>query len=133
VKNRRSMVHITDVVEAAVLAAFHPVANGQCYIVTDGRPYSTREIYEMICRALGRRVPSWSVPPPVLKSLARVGDFLGSVRGRRFPFDSDALEKLTGSALYSMAKISRELGYRPRVTLEDALPEMISRYRQAAS
>ncbi len=133
VKNRRSMVHVTDVVEASVLAAFYPMASGQCYIVTDGRAYSTREIYEMICRALGKRIPGWSMPPPVLKSLARLGDVLGSVKGRRVPFDSDALEKLTGSALYSVAKISRELGYRPSVTLEDALPEMIARYRQAAS
>lgn len=132
-KNRRSMVHVTDVVNAAMLAAFNPAANGQCYIVTDGWPYSSREMYEMICRALGRQIPNWSVPFSVLKSLARVGDVLGRMRGRRFFFDSNSLEKLTGSAIYSIAKISHELGYRPSVTLEQALPEMIARYRQAAT
>lgn len=130
VGNRRSMVHVSNVVDAAVLAATHPAANGQCYIVTDQRPYSTRELYEMIRRGLGKPIPRWHVPIGALKALARVGDAIGRVRGRRFVFDSDALEKLTGSAWYSSEKIARELGFRPRVTFEDALPELISWYRQ---
>jgi nucleoside-diphosphate-sugar epimerase len=130
VGNRRSMVHVSDVVDAAVLAATHPAANGQCYIVTDGRPYSTRELYEAICRGLGKPIPRWHVPLGALKGLARVGDAIGYVRGRRFAFDSDALEKLTGSAWYSSEKIACELGFRPKVTFEDALPEMIDWYRK---
>ena len=130
VGNRRSMVHVSNVVDAAILAATHPAANGQCYIVTDGRPYSTRELYEMICRGLGKPIPRWHVPLGALKALARVGDAIGRVRGRRFVFDSDALEKLTGNAWYSSEKIARELGFRPRVTFEEALPELIAWYRQ---
>jgi nucleoside-diphosphate-sugar epimerase len=78
---------------------------------------------------LGKRVPRWSVPLALLKAAAYGGDAIGRVRGRRFTFDSDALEKLTGDAWYSSEKISRELGYRPKVTFEDALPEMIAWYR----
>jgi len=130
VNNRRSMVHVSNVVDAAILAATNPAANGQCYIVTDRRPYSTRELYEMICHGLGKPIPRWHVPLGALKGLARVGDAIGRLRGRRFVFDSDALEKLTGSAWYSSEKIARELGFRPRVTFEEALPELISWYRQ---
>ncbi|MEW6682144.1 MAG: NAD-dependent epimerase/dehydratase family protein [Nitrospirota bacterium] len=129
VKNRRSMVHVSDVVEAAILAATHPAANGQCYIVTDGRSYSARELYEMICRALGKSIRRWHVPLGAFKALAGAGDVIGRLRGRRFVFDSDALDKLTGNAWFSSEKISRELGYRPRMTFEDALPEMIAWYR----
>lgn len=128
--NRRSMVHVDDVVQAALLAAASPVAADKIYIVTDGQAYSTREIYSMICRALGKRVPNWSVPLPVLKWLARAGDLIGRVRGRQFIFDSYALEKLTGNAWFSCEKISHELGYRPKVTLKDALPEIIDGYRK---
>ena len=130
VGNRRSMVHVDDVVQAALLAAASPVAADKIYIVTNGRPYSTRELYEMICHGLGKPIPRWHVPLGVLKGLARVGDAIGRVRGRRFMFDSDALEKLTGSAWYSSEKIARELGFRPRVTFEEALPELISWYRK---
>ncbi len=128
--NRRSMVHVVDVVRAAVLAAGTPIANGQCYIVTDGKPYSIRELYELICRALGKPVPGWHVPLWTLKALGRTGDVIGRIRGKRFLFDSDALDKLVGSAWYSSEKISRELGYRPTITLEDAMPEMIAWHRK---
>jgi len=130
-QNRRSMVHISNVVEAAVLAGNHPDARGRCYIVTDERAYSTRELYEAISRALGRPVPRWSVPLSVLAALAHVGDLLGRIRGQRVYFDSDALAKLTGSAWYSAARISRELGYRPLVSFDAALPGMIVWYRTA--
>jgi nucleoside-diphosphate-sugar epimerase len=133
VPNRRSVVHVANVVDAAILAAESPAANGQCYIVTDGRPYSTRELYELICRGLGKRVPRWSVPLGALKAAARVGDVVGRVRGRRAMFDSDALEKLTGNAWYSSEKIEKELGFRPRVTFDEALPEMIAWYRSTSA
>jgi nucleoside-diphosphate-sugar epimerase len=131
--NRRSMVHVRDVVQAAVLAAGMPAANGQCYIVTDGVAYSTRRLYELICRALGKRIPAWRVPVWALTALGLAGDAIGRIRGKRFIFDSDALDKLIGSAWYSSEKISHELGYRPTVTLEDALPEMIAWYRKAGA
>lgn len=128
--NRRSMVHVADVVRAALLAADQPSANGRCYIVTDGRGYSTRELYELICRALGKPIPAWHVPLRVLTLLGGIGDAIGRVRGKRFLFDSDALEKLAGSAWYSSERISRELGYRPDMTFPGALPELIAWYRK---
>lgn len=128
--NCRSMVHVVDVVRAALLAADQAPANGQCYIVTDGRGYSTRELYELICWALGKRIPGWQVPLWVLKALGQGGDAIGRIRGKRFVFDSDALEKLIGSAWYSSERIARELGYRPSISFENALPELIAWYRK---
>jgi len=130
VQNCRSMVHVMNVVEVALLAATSPAANGQCYIVTDSRPYSTRELYEMICRGLGKPTPRWNVPLWILMTLGKVGDAIGKVSGKRFLFDSDALDKLVGSAWYSSEKISRDLSYRPSIAFEDALPEMIVWYRK---
>jgi UDP-glucose 4-epimerase len=124
--NKRSMVHIEDVVNAVLLAADAPAARGQTYIVTGGRDYSTREIYQGICEALGKPVPRWSVPPRALQALAKLGDRIGRLRGKRFMFDSDALHKLTGSEVYSCEKIERELGFRPEQDLQTALPEIVA-------
>jgi len=123
--NRRSMVHADDVVEAAVLVAQHEKATGQTFIVSDGQSYSTRLIYEGICRALNRPVPAWTVPLWLLKALAVVGDGIGRARGRRFLFDTDALNKLVGSAWFSSEKIQSLLGFKPRWTLLAALPEIV--------
>jgi len=125
VANKRSMVHVEDVVRAAMLAAEKPEAIGQTYIVTDGTPYSTRQIYEWICEALGKPVPGWSIPMPVLHALARIGDGIGRLRERRFTFDSDALDKLIGSACYTSAKLERELGFKPARHLRESLPEIV--------
>jgi nucleoside-diphosphate-sugar epimerase len=127
--NRRSLVHVGNVVNAALLASAHPEASGQTFIVTDGRDYSTRELYETICRGLGRTVPSWNIPLPLLRAAGRAGDLAGRLRGRRFPIDSDAVEKLLESASYSSARIARSLGYRPRGTFAEVLPSILDWYR----
>ncbi len=123
--NQRSMVHVDDVVQAAILAAERPEAIGQIYHVTDGQPYSTRELYEWICRALGKPIPGWRIPEMVFRGLAKIGDVIGALQGRRFMFDSDTLEKLTGSAWYSSRKIEQELGYHAKYQLRDSLPGIL--------
>jgi nucleoside-diphosphate-sugar epimerase len=129
--DRRSIVHVADVVQAAVLASQAPAAKGQIYIVTDGCTYSTQELYTMICKSLGRRVPVWHMPVWALKMLGTVGDVIGVVLGKRFIVDSETVDKLIGSAWYSSEKISRELGYRPTVTFQEALPALMAWYREA--
>lgn len=123
--NNRSMVHVNDAAEAAILAAETPEANEQTYIVTDGRPYSTREIYVLMRVALGRSRPHLCLPMKSLRTAARFGDMVGRIRGLRFIFDSNALEKLSSSAWYSSRKLETELGFRPGYDLEKALPEII--------
>jgi nucleoside-diphosphate-sugar epimerase len=123
--NKRSMAHVKDVVQAAILAAEKPQAVGQTYIVTDGQPYSTRKMYEWICEILNKPVPGWHLPKMVFQGLAKVGDMIGKLRGRRFFFDSDALDKLSSSSWYSSQKIKTELGYHPNHNLRNALPDIL--------
>ncbi len=125
VDNHRSMVHVKDLATAAILAAQNPKAAGQIYIVSDGQANSTRQLYEWICFALNKKPLPFSIPVFVLKMLAKIGDLIGKLRGRRFMFDSDALEKLLGSAWYSSAKIESELGFQAKRHLQEALPEIV--------
>lgn len=127
--NRRSMVHVEDVVQALVLAATRPEANGNVYYVTDGGVYSTREIYDAIRAALGLpplrvRMPRWC-----LRGGAWLGDLVQRLTRWHAPLNSDTLEKLLGSAWYSSAHIEQELGYRPTRSLADALPEIVAPLR----
>jgi nucleoside-diphosphate-sugar epimerase len=125
VHNHRSMVHVDDLVQATLLAAQNPQTAGACYIVTDGQAYSTRQLYEWICAALGKRVLPMTIPLPLLKGLAKIGDKIGHTRGRQFMFDSAILEKITSSAWYSSVKIESELGFKPQRNLHEALPEIV--------
>ena len=126
VENKRSMIHVKDVVQAALLVSENPEAAGKTYILTDGQVYSTRKIYEWICTALDKPVQKWTIPICVLRVLAKVGDGIGALRNRRFMFDSDALDKLVGSAVYSSEKIVQELNFHPEHDLRSALPEIVA-------
>lgn len=129
VHNKRSMVHLDDVVQALRLAVGKPKANGEVYLVTDGRVYSTHMICALIRHALGRAKPKWVLPIGALKAVAGIGDAISRVRRRPYFFNSVTLDKLVGSAWYSSEKIERDLGFKPTQTLESALPAMVKEYR----
>jgi UDP-glucose 4-epimerase len=130
--NRRSMVHVDDVAQAAILAAESPIANLKTYMVTDGRPYSTHEIHSMMCHALGRGAPSFGISVNALKIAAAFGDAVGKLSGRRFIFNTTAFHKLASSAWYSSRKLETELGFQPEYDLEKALPAMIAELRNGS-
>ncbi|RME72865.1 MAG: NAD-dependent epimerase/dehydratase family protein [Verrucomicrobia bacterium] len=123
--NRRSAVHVDDVCRAALACAVCEAANGRVYIVADDRPFSTRMLFEWMSEAVGRPVPGWTLPLWVLRLLGRAGDVIGRVRGRRFVFDSQALDRLTESAWYSAERLKRDVGWQPSRTLRDSLRDMV--------
>jgi len=133
VNNKRSLVHVDDVASAALLVAENPKADGQIYIVTDGHPYSTNEIYTAIREALGKPERRFAVPTAVLRMAAGAGDIIGRIRGRRFLFDSDAYGKLLGSAWYSSARIEQELGFEAEWDLRRGAQEMVVEFKGAAN
>jgi nucleoside-diphosphate-sugar epimerase len=122
---KRSLLHVEDAVDAAILVAQRPEAAGKVYIVSEPRPYSSREIYEIVLQALGRQAPGWHVPRVVLASGALLGDLGERIARRRLPFDSSALSKLAVPAIYSSKKIERELGFKAKKTFATAAREVI--------
>ena len=60
--NRRSMIHVDDLVRAILLVAEDKRANGEIFIATDGTPHSSREIYDAMCNIVGRSIPKWNLP-----------------------------------------------------------------------
>jgi nucleoside-diphosphate-sugar epimerase len=131
-RNRRSLASVRDVVSALLLAAQSPVASGRAYFVSDGVPYSTRDIYDAMRSALRLSPVAWAAPLWVFRTAALAGDAAATVTGRRMPFSSEAFDKLLGSAFYENNRIRRELGFKPATTLQAALPEIV-RARTIAS
>jgi nucleoside-diphosphate-sugar epimerase len=123
--NRRSMVSVEDAATAFRLAWFVGAMGGRPYIVTDGHGYSTRHLYDLICRALGRETSALAIPRFVFWVAARMGDLGGRLRGQRLPFDSRALERLAGSAWFDSSRAQGELGFRPTASLPDLMPALV--------
>lgn len=129
--NRRSMVHVEDLVRAAWLAGTVPGLSGRTYIVSDGQDYSTRQLYEWMCEQFGRKPFRWSIPVGVLQSAALAAQTLEDLSGRQMPLDKEVLRRLLGSACYRAEKFRREAGWQPGKTFRQALPAMVEAYRNA--
>ncbi len=124
--NRRSMVHVDDLVEYAIRSATCPLAAGKTYIIASRNPVSTRQLYDAIRTSLGLSRQAWSIPMFLLKASAATGSLLQKISGRQLPFDRQVLEKLTGSAWYSSERAQKELGFLPQHEVCEWLQESVS-------
>ena len=107
VGNRRSMIHVDDLVRAILFLGNDYENNGEIYIASDGMAYSSREIYKQLCHSLGRPVASWAVP----KFLFDLVGLLNSRMKRKF-------NKLFGDA-YSSSEKLQSTGFKPQRSLRD--------------
>ncbi|MDB2590554.1 NAD-dependent epimerase/dehydratase family protein [Candidatus Thioglobus sp.] len=105
--NKRSMIHVDDLVRAILLVADDDRANGEIFIATDGTPHSSRDIYNAMRSALDKSISKWSVP----KSLFDMASLVN-------PRIKYKLNKLLGDECYSSAKLEA-LGFKAQKTLKD--------------
>jgi nucleoside-diphosphate-sugar epimerase len=105
--NRRSMIHVDDLVRAILLVAEDKRANGEIFIATDGKPYSSREIYNAMCSVAGKSIPKWSVPKTLFD--------IASLSSPRIEYK---INKLLGDECYSSVKLEA-LGFKAKKYLKD--------------
>ena len=103
--NKRSMIHVDDLVRAILLVAEDERTNGKIFIATDGKLYSSREIYESMCVLVGKSIPKWSIPKFIFD--------LAKLLNPRFKYKID---KLLGDECYSSEGLEG-LGFKPNKTL----------------
>jgi nucleoside-diphosphate-sugar epimerase len=123
--NRRSLVHVDDVVDVIRLVSVTPAASGRTYIIADPRPYSGRDIFDAISGVPPRPTFQWGLPAGLLRAGAVIGDMAGRFAGRPMPINSEVVDRLLGSACYSPARIERELGWRAKIGLHEGVREML--------
>ncbi len=109
IHNRRSFIHVENLCSAIAACLEHPNASGGTFEVSDGPPLSTPEFVRAIGRAMGGPARLLPCPPGLLRALGRA---LG--RG-------PAVESLTGDLVADDAPIRTRLGWRPPLTMDDAL------------
>ena len=107
VHNRRSMIHVDDLVRAILLVSNDKRADGEIFIVTDGKQYSSRQIYSSMRKVIGKSEINWSMPSAIFKVISLIS-----------PTTKCKIEKLFGNEYYSSKKIEK-LGYKSRGTLKE--------------
>ena len=105
--NRRSMIHVDDLVRAIIFLANEKHADGEIFIATDGKEYSSYEIYHTLCKTLDKDIPKWSVPEKLFD--------LVSIVSRDF---ADKTLKILGNENYSSLKL-KSLGFQSKKSFKD--------------
>lgn len=114
VRNARSLVGVRNFASAIGAAIEHPAAAGKTYLVSDQRDLSTPELIRSIAQAAD--VPARLFPfPPGLLRLASMAI------GRE-----QAFQQLAGSLTVDSSAISRDLGWRPVVSVEEELKSAVT-------
>jgi nucleoside-diphosphate-sugar epimerase len=121
-------VFISDVVDAALLAAERDEAVGRTYIVSDEDSYRFADVVTCIGRSLGRERGGVAIPSAVAWPAIAAAEALANVLGREPPFTRHRLASMTGRRLVSIERARRELGYEPRVGLEEGMDRTVRWY-----
>ncbi|MBI1729703.1 NAD-dependent epimerase/dehydratase family protein [Candidatus Acetothermia bacterium] len=117
------LVYARDVAEAMVLAATKPAAIGQCYNISGGVRKSAREILQAISDMAGKGSQFLHIPYLPAYGAARLIDFASKVIP--YPVPSfcrwETIKAMGHDRHFDISKAVRELGYQPRVTLEEGI------------
>jgi UDP-glucose 4-epimerase len=117
--NRRTLVYVSDLCAAALLAAVHSSALGQVFNVTDGGVHSLRDIAGAIRQALGKGPDILWIPAGPVGCLASILDRgLRCIRGRTSNF-GPMVGKILEDVAVSGNRIQQDLGFRPSVGLTE--------------
>ena len=108
--NRRSMIHVDDLVDILLLVETDKRSNGEIFIATDGNSYSSNQIYRAMSKSLDKSIKNWVVPNIFFISLAKIGNLVNKIFP--FPFDSYRYQKLLGDECFSSKKIQTILGFK---------------------
>lgn len=109
-KARKSVLMVEDI---ARLVPLLEQKGGIYNVCSDDQP-SFRELEMVICKQLGRKMPM-NMPLLGAKCMALIGDMLG----KKAPFNTKRLIKMTETLTFSNAKAKKELGWEPLSVIEN--------------
>jgi len=124
----RGLIHRDDLV-AVLMALLRAPKSAATYTVTDGHPYTLREIYDAMRQGFGRRPSPYALPMALFERIAQFGDRVSALMGRPCAWDSQALAPLLESCFSEEGQVWRDLALEPRYSLASAMPALVAAYQ----
>jgi 3beta-hydroxy-Delta5-steroid dehydrogenase / steroid Delta-isomerase len=125
--------YVHNLIHGFILAAEHLVpggtAPGQAYFINDAEPLNMFEFARPVVEACGQPWPRMRVNGRAVRAVMTGWQQLHFRFGLPQPLlEPLAVERLYLDNFFSVAKASRDLGYQPRFTTEQALTECLPYY-----
>lgn len=128
-KNAIPLIHATDVVRAMLLASRAEKAIGNKYVIATGERLMQSQIFEIACHHLGVRSPGSCTPIWMARLKLRLANLFSALAGKRPKMTEDYIDILASNRIFKIDKAREELGFEPKVRLEDGIAEMVEYYR----
>jgi nucleoside-diphosphate-sugar epimerase len=112
-------VYVDNLIDAIFLA-IEKEAYGEIFNITDGQETSGKEFFRRLAEMEGLPAPS-SQPAGFLKFLSWLHGCGRRVLGQEADILPNAVDFLTRPYAYSIAKAQRQLGYQPKISLEEGM------------
>ena len=104
-ENKRTFTSI-DNLSVVIKGLFTTDVESGIYNMADDAALSTNELIDVMCTAMGKKAHIWKLNKGLIKSVAKIGDFL------HLPLNTLRLNKLTENYVVSNAKIKKALGLK---------------------
>jgi nucleoside-diphosphate-sugar epimerase len=118
--------YVENLVDAMVLAAEHPAAVGQGFIVADGESLTFRDYFNAVASIAGKPPIRRSIPLVAARAMATMLETAARVQHKqdRPLLTHTAIAMITAKSRMSIDKIRRELGWKPLYTFQEATEEL---------
>lgn len=125
-----SMVYVSDLVEAMMLAALSQKADGKVYIVAEDRCYSWKEIQDVVAEVLKVKAMTVRIPKTVLFTAAFFSELFSKATGKNLLLTINKVKEMTGDWVCDVSLAKRELGFKPEYSIKKGMEETVKWYKE---
>lgn len=133
IQGGRALIHpvyINDMTDAFLLSAERQEAIGRSYNIAGEHPVSFKTLSTAIAHALGKQLPKGNIPLPLANLASDVFSVIPGLQGERAPLTRSRVKFLTNSRVYSIERAQKELGYAPKVGLDEGMKRTAAWYQK---
>ncbi|MCS6770652.1 MAG: NAD-dependent epimerase/dehydratase family protein [Kiritimatiellae bacterium] len=122
------LIHVEDLCEAMLIAAVHPAAEGEVFIIGNLEPISLEEMGRLIARTLGRPFVPFRIPAAPVFAAAAACEAVCRVLGKEPPLHRRRVAFYTKDRAFNVSKMRNRLGFTPRYDNERGIVETARAY-----
>jgi len=122
-KNQRSFVSVENLCFVIKELIENKNIDSGIYNIADDASLSTTELVQVIGEVIGKKAKILNIPKPIIKILAKIGDFLP------FPINSERVEKLTENYCVSNLKIKKAINKVLPLSAKKGLEKTIATFK----
>jgi nucleoside-diphosphate-sugar epimerase len=123
-------IYIDEMTTAFLLCAERPAAVGHSYNIAGARPVTIRELATAIAHSLHKELPGGSIPLWFANLASDIFSVVPGMKGENAPLTRSRVQFLTHSRVYDISKAKTELGFAPRVELEEGMKNTAEWYHK---